>query len=96
MARDIPQAPIPMTMGMIQPADTGMTNRPRSICAAGNHAGGAATCRIRDAPNNNIPAASTRASPKRLASRPATSPWFKAETSPTIMKLSPTSRAVQA
>ncbi|MDT4874843.1 hypothetical protein FQZ97_1101710 [compost metagenome] len=96
MAKDMPQAPIAMMMGMIQPAATGMAKRPRSIRPAGNQATGAATCRIREAPNSSIPVARTRASPKRRANRPATRPWFSADTRPTIMKLSPTSRAVQA
>src|SRR5690606_28842117 len=43
MASDMPQAPIPMMTGMIQPATTGMLNRPRSIRPAGNQATGAAT-----------------------------------------------------
>ena len=96
MARDMPQAPTAMTRGMTQPWTRGIDRPPSSSRVAGNQATGASTCSTSDAPNSSIPVASTRASPNRRARRPAKKPWFSVDITPTIMKLSPTSRAPQA
>ena len=96
MASDMPAAPMIMMTGMIQPLGNGSWNRPRSTVMAGNQSGGASTCSTSGAPNSSIPVASTRTSPKRRASLPVKTPWLRAETMPTIMKLRPTSRAPQS